>query len=81
MDDAGTPHYDNHWEDWEEDHETYQQDHDQNPHWYVQDVPPQDYEVRVPYSRDDDHGSKRKPQHKPNAKTLKRPRVDSEPKR
>ena len=45
----------------------------------VQDVPTPDYEVRVPYTRDDDHGSKRKQQNKQNAKTQKR--VDSEPKR
>ena len=53
VDDEGANHFDTSWDDWREDHGTYQQEHDHD--WNTQDVPPQDFEVRVPYNREDDH--------------------------
>ena len=79
MDDAGANHFDTNWNDWREDNGTYQ--HGQDHIWSTQDDPPYESEVRAPYNREDDHGSKRKTQTKLDVKPQKRAKVDPEPKR
>ena len=78
MDDAGDKSYAG-WNDWGEDNGGYQ--HGQDQSWNVQDDPPYDSTVRVPYNREADNGGKRKTQAKINIKPQKRAKVDQDPKR
>ena len=80
MDDAGDKSYAG-WNDWGEDNGGYQHGHGQDQSWNVQDDPPYDSTVRVPYNRESDNGVKRKTQAKINIKPQKRAKIHQDPKR